>query len=89
MTGRHVPSLPGTLHASHWPVHAAEQHTPSTQMLDEHSPAVLQCAPGFFFATHAPAAQYELALQSPSEVHEFGPPAHTVPVHVEPVGHGC
>jgi hypothetical protein len=30
--GEHVPTRPVTSHASHWPVHALLQHTPSAQL---------------------------------------------------------
>lgn len=36
LIGMHVPTLAGTSHASHCPVHAALQHTPSAQWLLPH-----------------------------------------------------
>ena len=38
VVGAHVPTLPGTLHAWHWPQDVAVvlQHTPSTQLPAEH-----------------------------------------------------
>jgi hypothetical protein len=39
-TAVQVPTLPPTSHASHCPPHDELQHTPSTQLPDEHS-----CAP--------------------------------------------
>jgi hypothetical protein len=44
----HEPSLEApvaTLHALHEPAHALLQHTPSTQLPEVHSKAVLQAAP--------------------------------------------
>lgn len=40
LTGAQVPTLPATLHASHCPLHAALQHTPSLAIPDVHSDAV-------------------------------------------------
>jgi hypothetical protein len=34
--GVHVPTVPAPSHASHWPVHGALQHTPSTQAPSVH-----------------------------------------------------
>jgi hypothetical protein len=62
------------------------QHTPSTQLLDSHSLAVLQIAPAVSFPTHVPAAQYWLLLQSPSAVQVFGPPLQSLSTQVDPVG---
>jgi hypothetical protein len=48
----HVPTLPATSHACHWPLQALSQQTPSTQEPEAHSllpPHPLACA---FFATH-------------------------------------
>src|SRR5690606_16179746 len=44
-TGEQVPSLPGTLHASHCPVHAPSQQRPSTQRLLAHWAALVHAAP--------------------------------------------
>jgi len=52
----HVPSVAApaaTLHASHAPLQALLQHTPSTQLPDEHSPVVLQALPFPFLVTQA------------------------------------
>jgi hypothetical protein len=49
LIGTHVPSLPGTLQASHCAPHACVQQTPSTQMSEPHSAATLQVAPAPFF----------------------------------------
>jgi hypothetical protein len=55
-----APGLPGperehvpVVHASHPPLHAALQHTPSAQKPDTHSPAPPQAWPLVFFATQA------------------------------------
>ena len=44
-TCEQVPRLPATSHASHWPVHAALQQRPSTQMLLTHWLAAEHAAP--------------------------------------------
>jgi hypothetical protein len=49
-----VPTLPARLQASHAPVHADWQHTPSTHWPDAHSvPSVPHACPSF--SLHAPA----------------------------------
>jgi hypothetical protein len=53
VTLEQVPTLPATSQAWHWPVHAALQHTPSTQWPFAHSPFVVQVAPSDLPATHA------------------------------------
>jgi hypothetical protein len=57
LIGVQVPSVPGALHASHWPVQACVQHTLSTQMPDRHSAGVLQETPASFLGSHTPPAQ--------------------------------
>jgi hypothetical protein len=57
MTGQHVPTWPPTLHASHWPEQAVPQHTPSTQLPDEHWFAAEQTVPLPSFGTQAPPPQ--------------------------------
>ena len=37
MAVEHLPTLPARLHASHWPVHARSQQTPSTHSPEAHS----------------------------------------------------
>jgi hypothetical protein len=44
----HLPTLPGTEHASHCPAHAPSQHTPSTQSALSHSAFVAQATPSVF-----------------------------------------
>lgn len=53
-TGVQLPTLPGMSHASHCPLHAALQHTLSTQMPEPQSPAVAHDAP--LGLLHAPVA---------------------------------
>jgi hypothetical protein len=89
LTATQVPLLPSTLHASHWPVHARVQQTPSTHTLDWHSPPVLHPTPAVFLPTHTPPAQYWLLLQSPSVAQLFCPPTQRSPAQVEPVGQAC
>jgi hypothetical protein len=78
-TAEHVPRAPGTSHASHCPLHAALQHTPSAHTPLAHSLAAVQAAPFVPFATQAPCWQCAADVQSMSEVHVVGhdPPAHT------------
>jgi hypothetical protein len=67
--GPHVPSVPAPFfeatHASHVPVHALSQQTPSAQCPLAHSPSRPH-APLVFVDTHVPAEQYAEAVQSPS-----------------------
>jgi hypothetical protein len=53
-TAVQVPTSPPTSQASHWPLQALLQHTPSTQKPEPHSAALLQVSPGVFTPTHAP-----------------------------------
>lgn len=68
-----VPTTPPTLQASHWPVHAELQHTPSAQEPDPHSDALEQLSPiGFaqvpvlVAAQLRPVAQLAVLQQTPS-----------------------
>jgi len=76
-TGVQVPALPLSAHASHWPVHAVSQQTPSTQCCDPHWFAPPQAWPGVSSGTQTPAEhqspfeQSESALQFP--VQPVGP----------------
>jgi hypothetical protein len=54
LTPEHFPSTPLTSHASHCPVHAPSQHTPSTQYPEAQSPLAAQVWPSCF--TQLPAA---------------------------------
>src|SRR5688572_12536755 len=57
----HVPMLPSTLHASHWPAHVRLQHTPSRQNPSElpsgstHSTSAAQGSPKSFSGAQVPA----------------------------------
>jgi hypothetical protein len=57
VTAAQLPTLPATSHASHWPVHAVSQQTPSTQEPLAHWPGPPQVSPGPFRGVHTPAAQ--------------------------------
>jgi hypothetical protein len=63
------------------------QQTPSTQIPELHSDAVLQEVPGSLFVTQTPPAQYSLRLQSPSNTQLAAVPPHRSPTQVAPVGH--
>ncbi len=56
----HVPTVPARLHAAHVPPHAVLQHTPSTQLPLEHSPAIEQAVP-FANSAHVPAPLHVVA----------------------------
>jgi hypothetical protein len=58
LTGEQVPTLPARLHAWHWLVQAALQHTPSAQKPDRHAFPTVQAVPFASFGTHC-----ELPLQ--------------------------
>jgi hypothetical protein len=76
-TGVQVPTLPLSAQASHWPVHAVSQQTPSTQRCDPHWFAPAQAWPcassGMQMPPEhqVPLEQSESALQLP--VHAVGP----------------
>ncbi len=68
-TGVHLPSAPGTSHASHCPWQMRSQHTPSVQKPLEHSaPPVHGCA-ALDFGRHSAPLQYAVGAQSASPVH--------------------
>ena len=82
-TGVHVPSLPSTSHASHCPVHAPLQQTPSTQKPLTHAPFEPHAWPAssvpwhWPFVQNAPAAQSLVPLQPEGQMsdvpeHEYG-----------------
>ena len=56
ITGTHWPTFPASAQASHWPVQARSQHTPSTQLPLVHSIPVWQTAAAAFFGEQAPDA---------------------------------
>ena len=78
-TAVHAPTLPTASHASHWPVQAELQHTPSTQWPELHSASLKQPVPFATCATHTPAAHQVPAAQSALEAQL---PAHEVEPHV-------
>jgi hypothetical protein len=49
LIGMHLPGRPvvesGTSHASHWPLHALSQQTPSAQWFEPHSTSAVHDAP--------------------------------------------
>ena len=55
--------------ASHCPVHALVQHTPSTQLPERHCRPSVQVAPAVTRGTHEPLEHHEVATQSASAVH--------------------
>jgi hypothetical protein len=76
LVGVHVPTEPGTLHASHWPEQATSQQTPSTQYPLAHWPLAAQRAPAASVGAHTPPAQNVPAGQSAFTVQV---PAQAVP----------
>lgn len=85
VTGVHVPSWPSTSQASHAPVHAELQHTPSTQAPVPHSSVALQRSPAAFTGEHTPALHQCPAAQSLATAHV---PAQASAPHVNGA-HGC
>jgi hypothetical protein len=71
-TGVHVPKLPCTSHASHWPVHALVQQTPSTQNPLTHAPFAPHAWPGSSVPWHCPPVQNAPAAQSLVAPHPEG-----------------
>ena len=72
LTKVQVPTVPARLQASHAPPQAVLQQTPSTQLPEVHSLAAAQAVPLAFFATQAPAEQYDVETQLPSTVQLTG-----------------
>lgn len=64
MTAEHLPTEPPTSHASHWPLQAESQQTPSTHLPDPHSLSVEHVVPRGL-----------LQVPSPFELH-FNPAPH-------------
>ena len=56
-TGLQVPTLPTRLHASHVPLHAVPQQTPSAQLPETHSLDPAQLLPVAFCAVQVPERQ--------------------------------
>jgi hypothetical protein len=65
VTAVQVPAVPAPLHDSHWPVHAALQHTPSTQKFEEHCEFALHACPLLSAQTPAARPATAGALQTP------------------------
>ncbi len=65
--GQQVPERPTRLHATHAPLHATLQHTPSVQKPDAHSWFFAQTAP-FRFGPQLPATHF-VPAQSESDAH--------------------
>jgi hypothetical protein len=82
----HVPKAPPTLHASHCPMQAESQQTPSTQYDDAHSVESLHASALGRFGRHRPATQNLPRPQSWSEVHWF---PHRVSTHAPPQSIRC
>jgi hypothetical protein len=79
VAGEQVPTLPATSQASHWPLQAVSQQTPSTQLALEHWLPPPQLVPLPSCATHTPPEHQLPAWQSPSLLqlprHARGPQA--------------
>ena len=94
-TGMHLPGRPlvesGMSHASHWPLHAVSQQTPSAQCPVPHSPSDAHALPEFFWhvpslpgiAHELPTSHDALAQQTPS-VHVSGAVHPLAPEHALP-----
>ena len=81
-TATHVPTLPPTSHASHWPVQALSQQTPSTQLPEPHSaPDVHVVASGFAQVPVPLALHLSGAVQE--ETRQHTPSTHLPDVHCE------
>lgn len=74
VTAAHVPSLPLTSHASHWPVQFDSQQTRSTQNPDEQSPESSQESPFARRGTQVPASQNVSPMHSASFWQEVAQP---------------
>ncbi len=75
-----MPTLPGRLQASHEPLQAVLQHTPSTHWPLAHWLLAPQVAPGVLRSTHVPLAQYWLLAHCESAVQALGQRGE-VPLH--------
>jgi hypothetical protein len=71
-TGVQVPALPSTSQASHWPVHALLQQTPSTQNPLAHAPLVPHAWPATSVPWHCPPLQNAPLEHSLVVVHVVG-----------------
>jgi hypothetical protein len=90
VTGVHVPALPETSQASHWPGQAPSQHTPSTQKPEAQAPPLEQASASVRFALQVPASQNEPVTQSLSSPQSPRQPlaAHMNGAHERVVGAG-
>jgi hypothetical protein len=74
-TATHVPTLPPTSQASHWPEHALSQQTPSTQFPDPHSAFAVHATPRGFehvpkpLALHVSGAAHDATTQQTPSTH--------------------
>ena len=79
VTAVHVPGEPETLQASHWPLQATLQHTPSTQRALWHCEFAVQAVPLGRAAVQPPLTQYGAPLTQllalVQEVRHAEPPA--------------
>src|SRR5205814_4840954 len=73
VTGVHVPSLPLTSHASHWPSQALSQHSPSTQWPAAHSVELVHFE--LLLLRHVPALGPAAAHAAPAP--QLATPQHT------------
>ncbi len=81
VTAEHVPSLPGTSHASHCEPHEVLQQKPSMHSPEMHALPFGHFAPGPCLATHSPAEQKEESPQSLSTEQSV---AQALPLQVPP-----
>ena len=75
-----MPTLPTTSHASHCPVQATLQQTPSTHFPEPQARSRVQATPLDDFATQVPALHQAPKAQSPSALH-WVPQVPAEPVH--------
>jgi hypothetical protein len=85
--GVQVPRVPSASHASHEPVHATLQHTPSAQWPLAHWPSAAHFCPGIPFARQRPASHHAVAAQplSSPQVSAHAPSLHAPGAHDVPV----
>ena len=57
VTALQAPTLPGTLHPSHWPLHALSQQTPPAQIVELHSSPDVHGRPFPFLPMQTPPVQ--------------------------------
>ena len=81
-----VPPVPGALHASHGPVQAASQQTPSVQKPEPHSAALPHATPSPVRTMQLPRSQRKPTLQSALDAHVA---SHVVDPEQSPAPHSC